>query len=76
MEISANYYPINKEQVIKLLSFDDLEKVEDGTTLYSITGDRVIKGKSKLDLQTRMFQHSKYGVLIPKKELKIPKKGS
>jgi len=63
-QIGADSYPIDGDRILKLVPLEKLSKLPKGTKLISIVGKEVEVGKDDLDLETRMFQRSKYGELV------------
>jgi len=64
IEVTANHWPINKENVIKLIPLSKLKELPEGTEIFTVGGNKVVVGKDELDFQTRVFGKSRYGMLI------------
>lgn len=54
-------WKINNSTTIWLFTVKEFEMLPDGTELLSILGDKKIKGKHRIDMDTR-FNHIAYGV--------------
>ena len=63
-EINANHYPIENSRFIRLLSHDELNRLKKGVVLFSIAGEEITVGKSKLNIAVWVFGRSMYGELI------------
>ncbi len=62
--INADNYPIGDDKIIRLLPVEKVKKLHKGTKLFSVGGKEVTVGVDDLDLETNVFQRSKYGELI------------
>jgi hypothetical protein len=77
--IDHDSYPIGHEKngnpiLIKLLSVSQIKKLPEGTKIWDVTGREIEIGKSNLDLETQVFNYSKYGKLIKNVEEVLKRK--